>query len=123
LTLDRTIRPSLMRGGGANSRTMWLTGIPSTDGRRVATRRGPFIGYVGPELTLGGPIALMQDGDPISIDIPAGKLDLLVPDAELARRRGGRKPPKPPDRGLLGLYARQVTSTERGAVWSGAEQG
>jgi dihydroxyacid dehydratase/phosphogluconate dehydratase len=49
-----------MRGGEANSRTMLLTGISSTDGRRVATRRGPCIGYVGPEPALGGPIALMR---------------------------------------------------------------
>ena len=108
---------SIMAGMGLSSSTALVT-----DGRFSGSTRGPCIGYVGPEAALGGPIALVEDGDPISIDIPAGKLDLLVSDMELAQRREGWRLPKPPEKGLLGLYARQVTSASHGAVWSSAER-
>jgi dihydroxy-acid dehydratase len=108
---------SIMAGMGLSSTTALVT-----DGRFSGSTRGPCIGHVDPEAALGGVIALVKDGDSISIDIPAGKLDLLVPDMELAQRREGWQPPKPPDKGLLGLYAREVMSASRGAVWSNAGQ-
>ncbi|MGQ9458733.1 MAG: hypothetical protein ACUVS5_10685, partial [Anaerolineae bacterium] len=73
--------------------------------------------YVSPEAALGGPIALVEDGDLIAIDIPAGRLDLLVSEEELARRRARWRPPEPPRRGILGLYARVASSANLGATW------
>ncbi len=103
---------SIMAGMGLSSTTALVT-----DGRFSGSTRGPCIGYVSPEAALGGPLALVQDGDPIRIDIPHGVLDLLVPEEELARRRERWQPPAPPGKGLLGLYARLATSANRGAAW------
>ncbi len=108
---------SIMAGMGLSSTTALVT-----DGRFSGSTRGPCVGYVSPEAALGGPIALVRDGDPISLDIPAGKLDLLVEQKELAQRRESWHPPEPPSRGLLGLYARLATSASKGAVWSTAEK-
>jgi dihydroxy-acid dehydratase len=88
-----------------------------TDGRFSGSTRGPCIGYVSPEAALGGPIALVEDGDLIAINIPEGRLDLLVPEEELARRRERWRPPEPPRRGILGLYARVASSANLGATW------
>lgn len=108
---------SIMAGMGLSSTTALVT-----DGRFSGSSRGPCIGYVSPEAALGGPLALVHNGDLISIDIPAGKLDLLVDEKELALRREAWSPPKAPDKGLLGLYARLATSASQGAVWSSAER-
>lgn len=89
-----------------------------TDGRFSGATRGASIGHVSPEAAEGGTIALVEEGDLISIDIPAGKLELLVDDAELSRRRAGWKPRKAPiTTGYLGRYAKQVTSASTGAVF------
>ena len=88
-----------------------------TDGRFSGASRGASIGHVSPEAAVGGPIALVEEGDIIRIDIPAYKLELKVSDEELARRRSQWKPreAKITD-GYLARYAALVTSGNRGAV-------
>ena len=73
---------------------------------------------ISPEAAEGGPIALVEDGDEIFIDVEAGRLDLLVSPEELERRRAGWKMPVRPEipRGWLRLYAAAATSADRGAV-------
>jgi dihydroxy-acid dehydratase len=88
-----------------------------TDGRFSGGSRGPCIGHVVPEAYEGGPIALVQDGDQIEIDIPARRLDLLVsPEVLAERRRHWRRRESPLARGFLALYAERVGSADRGAV-------
>ncbi len=88
-----------------------------TDGRFSGATRGASIGHVSPEAMEGGTIALVKDGDMISIDIPAGKLELMVPQQELDRRRSEWKAPEPKiTKGYLARYARLVTSANTGAV-------
>ena len=88
-----------------------------TDGRFSGATRGFCIGHVGPEAALGGPIALIQDGDIISIDAEAGRLDLEVPKAELSkRRRAWKAPSNPYQSGVLRKYADQVGPAYKGAV-------
>jgi len=87
-----------------------------TDGRLSGTIRGAAIGHVSPEAAEGGPIALLRDGDPIRIDIPARKLDLLLPDEEMRRRRSQWIPPKPKkEKGFMALYSKIVSSAHEGA--------
>ena len=90
-----------------------------TDGRFSGASRGASIGHVSPEAAVGGPIALVEEGDTICIDIPGLKLNLAVSDEELERRRQAWKPrqPKITD-GYLARYAALVTSGNRGAVLS-----
>ena len=88
-----------------------------TDGRFSGASRGACIGHISPEAMEGGPIALIQDGDMISIDIPNRKLELLVSDEELAARKAAWKQPEPKVKtGYLSRYARLVTSANTGAV-------
>ena len=88
-----------------------------TDGRFSGGTRGAAIGHISPEATEGGPIALVNEGDRIKIDIPAKTLTLLVDDAELARRRQTWQPPEPKIRtGYLSRYSRLVSSGSQGAV-------
>jgi dihydroxy-acid dehydratase len=88
-----------------------------TDGRFSGATRGLMAGHVSPEASRGGPLALVYDGDIISLDIPARRLDLEVPDAELARRRAAWTGPAPRyARGVLAKYARLVSSASIGAV-------
>ena len=88
-----------------------------TDGRFSGASRGASIGHVCPEAAVGGPIALIEEGDRISINIPEHKLELLVDEEELARRRAEWKPRKPAvTTGYLARYAKMVTSARRGAV-------
>lgn len=88
-----------------------------TDGRFSGGTHGPCIGHVSPEAMEGGPIALLQDGDPIVLDIPRRRLDADLPAAELARRRKAWKAPEPKVRtGYLARYARLVRSAGSGAV-------
>ena len=88
-----------------------------TDGRFSGATRGASIGHVCPEAAQGGPIALVEEGDQIAIDIPNCKIDLLVDEATLAARRAVWQP-KPPavTTGYLARYAKLVTSAARGAV-------
>ncbi len=88
-----------------------------TDGRFSGGTRGFCIGHVGPEAAIGGPIALVQDGDMISIDAVEGRLDLDVSEAELTKRRGAWKPPANQyQSGVLRKYADQVGAARKGAV-------
>ncbi|NLC47282.1 MAG: dihydroxy-acid dehydratase [Firmicutes bacterium] len=89
-----------------------------TDGRFSGATRGAAIGHVSPEAARGGPIALVQEGDLIEIDIPNKKLELLVSDEELARRREAYKPKEPKIKtGYLARYAKLVTSANTGGVF------
>jgi dihydroxy-acid dehydratase len=86
-----------------------------TDGKISGFAKGPFICQVSPEAALGGPIALVQDGDPIAVDIPNRRLDLLVAPEELdSRRRAWHRPTPRVTKGLLSLYARLGEPPERG---------
>lgn len=91
-----------------------------TDGRFSGGTHGLMIGHVAPEAALGGPIALVEDGDTIEIDVDAKRLDLLVDEAELARRRAAWRPPAPRyESGALAKYAALVSSASEGAVTTG----
>ena len=88
-----------------------------TDGRFSGASRGASIGHVSPEAAVGGPIALVEEGDIIRIDIPAYKLELKVSDEELAKRREAWTPREPKiNTGYLARYAAMVTSGNRGAI-------
>ncbi|MBV9097115.1 MAG: dihydroxy-acid dehydratase [Frankiaceae bacterium] len=88
-----------------------------TDGRFSGGTTGLCIGHVAPEAADGGPIAFVRDGDVVRLDVAAGTLDLLVDDAELARRRADWSPPEPRYRtGVLAKYAKLVGSASTGAV-------
>ena len=88
-----------------------------TDGRFSGGTWGFCIGHVAPEAVDGGPIALVRDGDRILIDVHAKALNLLVDEAELARRRDGWTPIAPRyTSGVLAKYARLVGGAERGAL-------
>jgi len=88
-----------------------------TDGRFSGGTRGPCIGHVSPEAMEGGVIALVKNGDRVRIDIPARKLELRVPDAELAGRRARWKAPRPKiTKGYLARYAKLVTSAGTGGI-------
>ncbi|TFH14973.1 dihydroxy-acid dehydratase [Candidatus Bathyarchaeota archaeon] len=88
-----------------------------TDGRFSGASRGPCIGHISPEAAEGGPIALVENGDKISVNIPDRSLTLDVPESVLDARRKKWKP-KPPNvtRGYLARYAKLVTSADRGAI-------
>ncbi len=88
-----------------------------TDGRFSGASQGACIGHVSPEAMEGGPIALIQDGDTISIDIPNRRLDLEISEAEFSKRRAAWKQPEPKIKtGYLSRYARLTTSASTGAV-------
>ena len=88
-----------------------------TDGRFSGASRGASIGHVSPEAAVGGPIALVEEGDTIKINIPEYKLELDVDDEELARRRAAWTPREPKiTTGYLARYASMVTSGNRGAI-------
>ncbi|MCI9118228.1 MAG: dihydroxy-acid dehydratase [Flavonifractor sp.] len=88
-----------------------------TDGRFSGATRGASIGHVSPEAALGGPIALVEEGDPIAIDIPNCKIDILVDEAVLAARKAAWTCPEPKIKtGYLARYAKLVTSAAKGAV-------
>lgn len=90
-----------------------------TDGRFSGATKGPAIGHVSPEAAAGGPIALVEEGDTVAIDIDAGTIELEVPEAELERRRAAWEPPAPKyATGVLSRYARLVTSADKGAYLS-----
>lgn len=88
-----------------------------TDGRFSGATRGPCIGHVSPEAAAGGNIALVEDGDIISIDIPARKIELKVGRDELEERRGKWKPKEKKLTGYLARYARLVSGADKGAVF------
>ncbi len=88
-----------------------------TDGRFSGASRGASIGHVSPEAAVGGPIALVEEGDLIKINIPENKLELAVSDEELEARRAKWQPREPKvTTGYLARYAKMVTSGNRGAI-------
>jgi dihydroxy-acid dehydratase len=88
-----------------------------TDGRFSGGTRGACIGHVSPEAAEGGPIGLLKSGDMIDIDIPAGKLNVDLPEAELARRHAAWRPRSNGQLvGWLARYAKMATSASKGAV-------
>jgi dihydroxy-acid dehydratase len=88
-----------------------------TDGRFSGGTTGLCVGHVAPEAVDGGPIAFVQDGDRIRLDVAGGRLELLVDDEEMATRRTGWTPPAPKHtRGVLGKYYRLVGTAAQGAV-------
>jgi dihydroxy-acid dehydratase len=88
-----------------------------TDGRFSGGSHGFVVGHVSPEAALGGPLALVRDGDRIGVDATRRELRLHVEEAELARRRAAWTPPAPyAERGVLAKYAALVSSASRGAV-------
>ncbi|WP_029321466.1 dihydroxy-acid dehydratase [Butyrivibrio sp. AE3004] len=88
-----------------------------TDGRFSGASRGASIGHVSPEAAVGGPIALVKEGDIISIDINNNKLDVKVSDEEMAKRKAEWKPREPKvTTGYLSRYEKMVTSGNRGAI-------
>ena len=83
----------------------------------IIASRGASIGHVSPEAAVGGPIALVEEGDRILIDIPNNKLEVLVSDEELAARKAKWQPREPRvTTGYLARYAKMVTSGNRGAI-------
>ena len=92
-----------------------------TDGRFSGGTYGMVVGHVAPEAAVGGTIALVHEGDSVTIDADRRLLQLNVDEAELARRRAAWTPPPPRyERGVLAKYARQVTSASRGAITDAA---
>ncbi|MHC6179791.1 dihydroxy-acid dehydratase [Clostridium sp. JNZ X4-2] len=87
-----------------------------TDGRFSGSSRGPCIGHVSPEAAAGGPIAIVEDGDPILIDIPSRKLELCISQEEIHRRLANWIPVKKPCTPALDRYSALVTSANQGAV-------
>ena len=88
-----------------------------TDGRFSGASRGASIGHVSPEAAVGGPIALIEEGDMISVDIPNYSLNINVSDEELERRKAAWKPREPKvTSGYLARYRELVTSGNRGAI-------
>ena len=116
--------------GGPGMREMYLTlkmlngqGLAKstaliTDGRFSGTNNGCFVGHISPEAAEGGPIALVRDGDQITIDVYGKRLELHVSDEELARRRAEwtYTPPADVPQGFLRRYARLVSSASKGAI-------
>lgn len=90
-----------------------------TDGRFSGASRGASIGHVSPEAAVGGPIALVEEGDIIKINIPGNRLDLAIPEEELLKRKANWKPREPKvTTGYLARYASLVTSGNTGAILS-----
>jgi dihydroxy-acid dehydratase len=101
-----------IKGAGLGKDVLLLT-----DGRFSGGTTGLCIGHVAPEAAVGGPIALVQDGDLIHLDVASKKLDLLVDAAELDRRRADWKPLEPRyTSGVLAKYAKLVGSAAEGAI-------
>ncbi len=95
-----------------------------SDARMSGTSYGACVLHVAPESYVGGPLALVRDGDLIELDVPGRKLTLQVDDAELARRRAAWTPPKPHyTRGFGTLYLKHVTQANEGCDFDFLEAG
>ena len=91
-----------------------------TDGRFSGATHGLMVGHVAPEAALGGPIAIVEEGDPIVIDVDRKALDIDIPAEEIARRLERWSPPSPNYRGgVMAKYAALVGSASEGAVTTG----
>jgi len=111
--MRETLAPTSAIAGAGLSESVALI----TDGRFSGGTRGPCIGHVSPEAAAGGPIALVKNGDMISIDIPARKIDLLVDPKVMETRKKAWVPPEPKIKsGILARYRNSVTSASKGSV-------
>ncbi len=111
------MREMLMVTGAIKGAGLGKDVLLLTDGRFSGGTTGLCVGHVAPEAADGGPIALVQDGDRVRLDLDAGNLDLLVGTEELERRRAGWKPLEPRyTTGVLGKYAKLVGSAAQGAI-------
>ena len=109
---ELSIPAAMLTGMGLNESVAMIT-----DGRFSGATRGPCIGHVAPEAYVGGPIALVENGDQIEIDIPNRRLSLLVSDAELEHRRKNWQPRAPAvTGGFLDIYRQTVTQANQGAI-------
>jgi dihydroxy-acid dehydratase len=97
--------------GAAGVRDM----VRVSDARMSGTAYGTTVLHCAPEAAVGGPIGLVRDGDLVELDARAGRLDLLVGEEELARRRSAFRPPPPPERGWRRLVAERVLGADQGA--------
>jgi dihydroxy-acid dehydratase len=87
-----------------------------SDARMSGTAYGTVVLHVSPESTIGGPLAFVQDGDEIELDVPNRKLNLLVSEEEMAKRKAAWVPPKPKaDRGWSKIYIEHVQQAHLGA--------
>jgi dihydroxy-acid dehydratase len=102
---------STLAGSGLDDRVALVT-----DGRFSGATRGACVGHVVPEAFDGGPIALVRDGDLITIDVPGRRLTLELDDGELGRRQAAWQPPVRHARGVLARYVALVSGADRGAV-------
>jgi dihydroxy-acid dehydratase len=88
-----------------------------TDGRFSGGTTGLCVGHIAPEAVDGGPIAVLEDGDEIVLDVANGRLEVSLDEAELQRRREAWTPaPRPAPRGVLGKYVKLVQSANVGAI-------
>jgi dihydroxy-acid dehydratase len=88
-----------------------------TDGGFSGTNNGCFLGHISPEVAERGPIAIVEDGDKISIDVIKGTIHLHVSDGEIERRlKNWQKPEPKVKRGYLNLYSRLASSTDESAI-------
>lgn len=111
--MRETLAPTSAIAGAGLSESVALI----TDGRFSGGTRGPCIGHISPEAAVGGPIAFVENGDVISIDIPARKIELLVDPAVLEKRKKAWVPPEPKiTSGILARYRSSVTSASKGSV-------
>ncbi|HBA55276.1 MAG TPA: dihydroxy-acid dehydratase, partial [Syntrophorhabdus aromaticivorans] len=101
-----------LNGMGLAKKTAFVT-----DGRFSGTNNGCFVGHVSPEAAEGGPIAVVRDGDRITVDIPGGVLRVDLSEEELERRFAEwKRPDLPKTTGYLAVYSRLATSAAEGAV-------
>jgi dihydroxy-acid dehydratase len=90
-----------------------------TDGRFSGATRGLMAGHVAPEAVKGGPIAAVREGDEITLDVEARRIDVALSDEEIAKRVAEYQPPEPPfERGVMAKYAATVSSASQGAITS-----
>ena len=101
----------LLNGQGLNKCTALIT-----DGRFSGTNNGCFVGHISPEAAAGGPIALIEDGDTIEIDVVNKRIELKVSEEELARRRANFHYEPQPVEGYLKRYARDAQSADQGGI-------
>ena len=111
--MRETLAPTAAIAGAGLSESVALI----TDGRFSGGTRGPCIGHVSPEAAVGGPIALVRNGDMISVDIPGRRLDLQLSQDELDNRKAAWKAPELKIKtGVLARYRNSVTSASKGSV-------
>jgi len=87
-----------------------------TDGRASGTCKGLLVVHAAPEAAVGGPLAAVQDGDPIDIDVAARRISLLLPEEEISARLAKWSPPSRGEKGFLSVYQKLVQQANKGAI-------